>query len=47
VTTVTDPRSGLSFEVSVYPGYRKVVYEVALAWGFANVKPAHTSMLLG
>lgn len=31
VTTITDPRSGLSFEVSVYPGYRKVVYEVALA----------------
>jgi len=47
VTTITDPRSGLSFEVSVYPGYRKVVYEVALAWGFANVKPEHTALLLG
>lgn len=47
VTTITDPRSGLSFEVSVYPGYRKLVYEVSLAWGFANVKPAHTAILLG
>lgn len=47
ITTVTDPRSGLSFEVSVYPGYRKVVYEVALAWGVANIAPRHTAILLG
>lgn len=47
VTTITDPRSGLSFEVSVYPGYRKVVYEVALAWGYECIKPAHTALLLG
>ena len=47
VTTITDPRSGLSFEVAVYPGYRKVLYEVAIAWGVANIKPAHTALLLG
>lgn len=47
VTTITDPRSGLSFEVSVYPGYRKVRYEVALAWGVANIAPRHTALLLG
>jgi hypothetical protein len=47
VTTITDPRSGLTFEVSVYPGYRKVRYEVALAWGVANVAPRHTALLLG
>lgn len=47
VTTITDPRSGLSFEVAVYPGYRKVVYEVSLAWGYACIKPEHTALLIG
>jgi hypothetical protein len=44
---ITDDRSGLTFEVSIYPGYRKVRYEIAVAWGFKNIKPAHTSILLG
>lgn len=47
VTTLVDPRSGLAFEVAVYPGYRKVVYEVSLAWGYEVIKPAHTAILLG
>lgn len=44
---ITDPLSGLSFEVSIYPGYRKVRYEIALAWGWKNIKPEHTAILLG
>jgi hypothetical protein len=47
VIVITDPRSGLSMEFSMYKGYRKVRYEVGLAWGVKNIKPEHTALLLG
>ena len=44
---ITDPRSGLTMEFSLYKGFRKVRYEVALAWGVKNIKPEHTALILG
>ncbi len=44
---ITDPRSGISFELSVYRQYRQVHYELASAWGVKNIKPEHTALLVG
>lgn len=46
-TTITDPLSGISFELAMYKQYRQIQYEISAAWGVKNVKPAHTSLLLG
>ena len=42
---VQDPKSGLAFEISKYAEYRRIKYEVAMAWGFAVMKPEHLALL--
>lgn len=44
---VTDPLTGLSFEVSMYAQYRQMQFEIAMAWGCQMVKPEHSGILLG
>ena len=44
---ITDPRSGLSFEVRLYKEYRRIKYEIAAAWGYEMIKPEHCVLMLG
>ena len=46
-TIITDPRSGLSFEIAQYAQYRQMQYEITAAWGVAAVKPEHITVMLG
>lgn len=47
VFTITDPISGITYQVAVYREYRRIKYEIGLAWGVKAVKPAHMALLLG
>jgi hypothetical protein len=46
-TIITDPRSGMSFEVAMYPQYRQMQYEISAAWGVKGIKEAHVATLFG
>jgi hypothetical protein len=47
VMTITDPVSGLSFEIAVYRQFMQLVYHVRLAWGAKAIKDAHIATLMG
>ncbi|HAE59755.1 MAG TPA: P22 coat - protein 5 family protein [Anaerolineae bacterium] len=44
---ITDPRTGISLELAIYPGFGMNTYIVAVAWGVAVLKPEHMALLLG
>ena len=46
-TVITDPRSGMSFEVAMYPQYRQMQWEISAAWGPAMIKAEHAAVLHG
>lgn len=45
--TITDPVSGLSFGVTLYPGYKRNQLEISLAWGVGVIKPEFVVPILG
>jgi hypothetical protein len=47
VMTVTDPVTGLAFDIAVYRQFLQMSFHVRLAWGVAAIKSNHIATLLG
>lgn len=44
---VTDPRTGISFELVCWPGMDMNTFHVRASWGVKVIKPEHVAVLLG
>jgi len=44
---ITDPVSGLAFEIAGFPGYRMATYEVSIAWGVKVLRPDYIAQAHG
>ena len=47
MTVVTDPVSGLSFQIALYRQYRQITIDVAIAWGTKVLRPEYCGVLMG
>lgn len=47
VYMLTDPVSGISFEIALYRQYRQLTYEIGAAWGVEAAKPEFIATLIG
>lgn len=45
--TLTDPRTGLSMELAMYPGFRMATYHLSVCWGVTAFKPEHIAVIVG
>ena len=45
--SITDPKSGMSFQIVAWPGTDMVTYHVRACWGVTVIKPEHVAVLLG
>lgn len=44
---ITDPVTGIAFEITMWPGQRMVKYEVSIAYGMSVIKPEHCAVIIG
>lgn len=47
LTVVTDPVTGLSFQIALYKQYRQITIDVAIAWGTKVLRSDYVGVLLG
>lgn len=47
VIEIADPVTGLTFQIAMYKEYRRVRFEVGIAWGWGVTLPQYVALLLG